>query len=117
MQGLTPHEQALRDADGGHRAAVIRGLQDLAAFLAAHPRIPVPLGITAQYTVLNGEHSEVDRIAGEAHAEVHSHGGHYETQRDFGPVSYMAIATSDDATIAWDKAMQVFVFETETAAA
>ena len=105
MEGLTPPGQALA-IDGGKRAALIRGLQDIAAFFAAHPSVPVPAGVTIQYSA--SEHSEVDRIAEEAHAGIRGHGGYYETARDFGPVTYKAIAIDGSVRIAWGEAMQVF---------
>lgn len=115
MNGKTPHEQELA-ADGGRRAALIRGLQDIAAFLAAHPGVPVPSGVTIQYSASG--HSEVDRAAEEACTGVHEHGGYYETTREFGPVTYTAVAIAPSIMSAWDDAMQTFrTARMETAAA
>lgn len=107
MKGLTPHEQALRGEDGGHRAQIIQGLHDAARWLEANPGIPVPFDITIQYTASGC--GEVDRIAAEAGEDINEHGGFYETQqRHFGPVGYKAVAISGDVMTAWDEAMQVF---------
>jgi hypothetical protein len=106
LNGRTEHEVALA-ADGGHRAQIIQGLHDLARWLEAHPGIPAPAGITAQYTAPTRD--EVDRIAALAGAGVSEYGGSCGTQRYFSPrVDYKAVATSAEVMAAWDEAMRVF---------
>jgi hypothetical protein len=113
---MTDHELALA-VDGGHRAALIQGLHDAAAFLTAHPGIPVPSGVTIQYSAHG--HGEVDRAAAAAGTEASEHGGFYGTQRHFGPaVDYKAVAISSDVMAAWDEAMRAFDgAQSDTAAA
>jgi hypothetical protein len=106
LNGKTPHEQALA-ADGGHRAQLIQGLHDAARWLQAHPDIPVPAGVTIQYTAAG--RGEVDRIAATAGEGIGGRDGFYEAERHFGPVvDYRALAISSAVKAAWDEAMQMF---------
>ena len=106
MEGKTPHEQELA-ADGGHRARIIQGLHSAARWFEAHPDIPVPLGITIQYTAPGP--AEVNRIAAASGEEAIEANGTCETRHYFGPaVSYTATAISSDRRAAWNRAMQVF---------
>lgn len=85
-----------------HRAKVIDGLVELAAYLEAHPDLPVaPFGWDLNiYTQDDDEaacRAEVDRIAAVLGAQVNDdtgRGGHYRTQRSFGLISYAAVHVS-----------------------
>ncbi|TCN36862.1 hypothetical protein EV644_11226 [Kribbella orskensis] len=73
------------------RAELIRGLFELAAFVADHPEVPVP-AVTAcvptRYDGWDAERSLVDDVADAlgVEAEFRAGGGHYEAERLFGPV-------------------------------
>ncbi|WP_326829066.1 hypothetical protein OIE13_30590 [Streptosporangium sp. NBC_01810] len=79
------------------RAALIKGLVDLATFLEANPTVPVPsfAGLTyfARGTDLDIR-SEVDTIAALLDTEADpgdSEHDHYRACRTFGPVEYKAV--------------------------
>ncbi|MEV4183419.1 hypothetical protein AB0J28_18505 [Streptosporangium canum] len=77
------------------RAEFVAGLRRLADFLAANPKAPVPsygAGITLHASGTDEERfAEVDRVADLIGVPA-SEGVHYSTERDFGPVSYRAVA-------------------------
>lgn len=86
--------------DTDHRTAMVKGLHDLAAFLEANPKVPVPrYGVTVLYFPERDTDAEmiveVDRIAAllgtvtDPDDLVH---GHYKARLAFGPVSYEALA-------------------------
>ncbi|MEW9554555.1 hypothetical protein [Nonomuraea sp. NPDC050783] len=81
------------------RAALINGLLDLAAFLEAHPDVPVSPSVTVHHFPDNDSDAdmcaEIDRIAGLAGSRIDhedSPYGHYATSVLFGPVEYRAVA-------------------------
>jgi hypothetical protein len=83
------------------RAAFIRGLFELAAFVADHPELPLPYldgGIFPRGEDFAAEAAEVDRIAdifGSA-PMFRAGGGHYLAERMFGPVRVYALATTPE---------------------
>jgi hypothetical protein len=82
-----------------HRTALINGLIDLAAFLEAHPDVPVPFSATVHHFPRQSSdpelRDEIDQIAALVGSEIDyedSPYGHYATSRMFGPVEYRAVA-------------------------
>jgi hypothetical protein len=88
------------------RAELIRGLFELAAFVADHPELPLPYldgGIFPSGEDFAAEAAEVDRIAamfGSA-PEFRAGGGHYRAERMFGPVRVYALATTPENDAAY----------------
>ncbi|GAA1612532.1 hypothetical protein GCM10009733_005710 [Nonomuraea maheshkhaliensis] len=86
--------------DSTVRAEFIAGLRALARFLADNPKVPVPsYGETVSVHASGTErqqHAKVDRVA-ELIGAPTSGGTHYQTARDFGPITYRAIAISEQA--------------------
>ncbi|MGP3930460.1 hypothetical protein [Nonomuraea sp. KM88] len=85
--------------DSTVRCEFIAGLRRLAQFLADNPKVPVPSnGMTLTVHVVDDnddkERAQVDRVA-ELISSPASGGGHYKTTRDFGPVTYEALAISE----------------------
>ncbi|HEX4818435.1 MAG TPA: hypothetical protein VFV66_37335 [Nonomuraea sp.] len=81
------------------RSALINGLIDLAAFLEAHPDVPVPFSVTVHHfpgqASDDDQRAEIDQIAALVGSEIayeDSPYGHYATSRLFGPVEYRAVA-------------------------
>ncbi|GAA3519026.1 hypothetical protein FHR32_005601 [Streptosporangium album] len=79
------------------RAALIKGLHDLAAFLEANPEIPVPDFSGLHYFARGTDteiRAEIDTIAAllgtETDADDPDH-GHYRAVVTFGPVEYTAV--------------------------
>ena len=85
-----------------HRQAVIDGLRELADFLTEHP--DVPLSYSSNWiTYLPGgtdeeERAEVDRVAAILGVTTESPGSpdHYEASRQFGGMTYKALAITAD---------------------
>ncbi|MDX3101610.1 hypothetical protein [Nonomuraea angiospora] len=82
-----------------HRTALINGLLDLAAFLEAHPDVPVSSNVTVHYFPDQpsdaDQRAEIDQIAALVGSKIDykdSPYGHYTTSRLFGPVEYRAVA-------------------------
>ncbi|TDE54112.1 hypothetical protein E1295_15875 [Nonomuraea mesophila] len=82
-----------------HRSALINGLLDLAAFLEAHPQVPVSSSVTVHHFPDQNsdadQRAEIDQIAALVGSEIDyedSPYGHYATSRLFGPVEYRAVA-------------------------
>ncbi|GAA3569674.1 hypothetical protein GCM10022419_058220 [Nonomuraea rosea] len=82
-----------------HRSALINGLLDLAAFLEAHPDLPVSSCVTLHHFPKQdddaGLRAEIDQIAARIGSEIDfedSPYGHYATSVFFGPVEYRAVA-------------------------
>ncbi|GGS73382.1 hypothetical protein GCM10010156_35300 [Planobispora rosea] len=83
-----------------YRAAVIQGLQGLAAFLEANPAVPVPRhDVTFLYFPTRGTDAEmiaeIDRIAtllGVTPDPSDTAYGHHKARLAFGPVAYEALA-------------------------
>ncbi|WP_327580650.1 hypothetical protein OHA25_31930 [Nonomuraea sp. NBC_00507] len=91
--------------DSTVRAEFIAGLRSLARFLADNPRVPVPSnGATLTVHVVDDsddkERATVDRVA-ELIGSAASGGAHYKTTRDFGPITYEALAISQECMDAW----------------
>ncbi|MCT9929563.1 hypothetical protein N5079_04940 [Planotetraspora sp. A-T 1434] len=90
------------------RADFIAGLRRLAAFLADNPKVPVPTYGTEISVHADGtdtqQRAAVDRIADLIGAPA-SDGGHYVTARDFGPVTYRAVAVSEERMDDWHALM------------
>ncbi|GII65638.1 hypothetical protein Skr01_57230 [Sphaerisporangium krabiense] len=86
------------------RAEFIAGLRRLAAFLADNPKVPVP-GHGSEINVFasgtdDDKRTQIDRIGSLIDRPV-SEGTHYETCRDFGPITYRAVAVWDDVAREW----------------
>jgi hypothetical protein len=83
-----------------YRAEFTAGLRELAAFIEAHPGLPVPLYAAVTYYPRGNdeeERAEVDRAAGilgreAAWTDVKR--THYEVARSFGPVAYRATSVT-----------------------
>ena len=79
------------------RAALIRGLFELAAWVADHPELPVP-GVTAHVPTLHdgwdAERATVDQVAGalEIAPQIDQDGAHYRAERFFGSVRVYCLA-------------------------
>lgn len=94
--------------DPSARAEFIAGLRRLAAFLAAHPAVPVPSW--ADITVMprgdeQARQAAVDRIAELIGSPVSDSGNLYQTVRDFGPITYRALALPDQDRRDWEALM------------
>ena len=84
------------------RAAFIAGLRGLADFLAAHPGMPVPPGYHETIILVfpDGDNDAekrtgVDAAGAALGVRAADRGsGHYSADRDFGPVTYRAVAIS-----------------------
>jgi hypothetical protein len=92
-----------------HRADFINGLLDLAAFLEAHPDVPVPPSVTVHH--FPGQASdadqcaEIDQIAALLGSETDHEDSpydHHATSRLFGPVEYRAVAILAAARARYD---------------
>ncbi|MEU4292083.1 hypothetical protein AB0E63_27990 [Kribbella sp. NPDC026596] len=88
------------------RAAMIRGLFELAAWVADHPEMPLPYltgGMFPGGVDFAAEAAEVDRIAAAlgAPAGFRAGGGHYQAERMFGPVRVYALATTREYDAAY----------------
>jgi hypothetical protein len=73
------------------RAALIRGLFELAAWVADHPGLPLPqvqARMVPRHGVCTDECAVVDEVAAElgVAASVRAYGGHYVAEAGFGPV-------------------------------
>ncbi len=96
-----------------HRTKVIDGLVELAAYLEAHPDVPVaPFGWDLNvYTQDQDEaacRAEVDRIAAILGAQVRDdtgRGGHYRADRSFGLISYAAVHVTARRAAAYNALM------------
>jgi hypothetical protein len=73
------------------RAALIRGLFELAAWVADHPGLPLPQVLARMvpgHGVFTDECAVVDEVAAElgVTAGLRAYGGHYVAEARFGPV-------------------------------
>ncbi|WP_326645047.1 hypothetical protein OG884_12005 [Streptosporangium sp. NBC_01755] len=79
------------------RAALIKGLVDLATFLEANPTVPVPSFAGLTYFAQGADddiRAEVEAVAALLGSEVDSGDSehdHYRACRTFGPVEYTAV--------------------------
>jgi hypothetical protein len=92
------------------RYAFVRGLRDLAAFIEAHPDLPLPYRAHMSYFpggTDEEERAEVDRIAGVLGQEpvTRAGGDHYLVERWFGRVGYQATAITADHMARYDAHM------------
>jgi hypothetical protein len=96
---------AMATTDPTVRAEFIAGLRRLATFLADNPDVPVPTWGAEISVHLDGtdaqQRAAVDRIAGLIGAPA-SEGAHYVTARDFGPITYSAVAVWEQTRRDWD---------------
>ncbi|MET8047781.1 hypothetical protein ABZU75_09250 [Streptosporangium sp. NPDC005286] len=79
------------------RAALIKGLLDLAAFLEANPEVPAPSFPKLHHFAAGTDdeiRAEIDTIAHLLGTQIDPGDigyGHYRTNRAFGPVEYTAV--------------------------
>ena len=92
-------------ANPDERSRLIRGLHELADFLAKNPEVPAPRWADLMVFPPNGTDAEmfadVDVIAeliGTTASDADSPAGHYTAARHFGPVQYRAIAIPNSAS-------------------
>jgi hypothetical protein len=93
-----------------HRAKVIDGLVELAAYLEANPDVPVcPFGWEVNvYTRVDNDaasRAEVDRIAAILGTKVEDdtgRDGHYRVERSFGLITYGAVHIPARSKAAFD---------------
>jgi hypothetical protein len=92
------------------RAELIRGLFELAAFVADHPELPLPdvnAGIFPREESFSDEVAGVDRVA-EAlgvTAGLRANGGQYYAGRSFGTVRVYAMTSTPEHAAAYDAHM------------
>ncbi|WP_055481266.1 hypothetical protein [Sphaerimonospora mesophila] len=91
--------------DPSIRAEFIAGLRRLAAFLADNPKVPVP-SFGAEISIYplgsdDDKRAAVDRVADLIGSQP-SDGTDYITARDFGPITYRAIAISTERMSGFD---------------
>jgi hypothetical protein len=86
------------------RAELIRGLFQLAAWVADHPELPVPAVRAVIWPVRRDEFSsacgEVDRVAAAFDVEPKLSNGQYAMEAGFGPVDVGSLAISAEARAA-----------------
>jgi hypothetical protein len=90
-------------ADG---AALIRGLFELAAWVADHPGLPLPqvqARMAPGHGVFPDECAVVDEVAAElgVTAGLRAYGGHYVAEARFGPVVMICAARAGEHLAAW----------------
>ncbi|WP_328321820.1 hypothetical protein OHA70_25425 [Kribbella sp. NBC_00382] len=91
------------------RAALIRGLFELAAFVADHPEVPLPR-VEAFVVPGCGDYvADVDLVNEVAEAlgvtAGFGTGAHYSAKRQFGPVKFTSAAITQEAMAAHDALM------------
>lgn len=85
-------------ADTNQRRRLIAGLHALAAYFEAHPEVPAPTGAELMVFARGSDHAmraEIERIGALIGSEIYSGNSfrsHHRAMRDFGPVTYSAIA-------------------------
>ncbi|MEV8638766.1 hypothetical protein AB0395_44640 [Streptosporangium sp. NPDC051023] len=92
------------------RTAFVTGLRDLADFIEANPGLPIPrssaiINYFPERTTDTEMCADIDQVAGALGTEidpVHLPHGHYMTSRNFGPISYEAVAILTDARARYD---------------
>ena len=88
--------------DAYDRRAFINGLRDLANYLEDHPELPHPGYVTAIDVFPEGD-TDTERRNGVNQLAEHlgviptDRRGHYRAIRTFGPITYCAVAISDQA--------------------
>lgn len=88
------------------RAALIRGLFELAAFVADHPEVPLPFvtaGLYPRQGSFDDQVAAVDQVADAlgVTAGLSASGGHYTARKGFGPVEVTAMATTPERDAAY----------------
>jgi hypothetical protein len=89
------------------RAELIRGLFELAAWVADHPELPVPqvtASVPTRYDGWDAERALVDEVApalGVA-PRFTAGGGHYQAETFFGPVRVYCLAITAEHMAAYD---------------
>ncbi len=88
------------------RAALIRGLFELAAWVADHPGLPLPrvqARLVPGHGVFTDECAVVDEVAADlgVAAGVRAYGGHYVAEARFGPVVVACAARAGEHLAAW----------------
>jgi hypothetical protein len=86
-------------------AAVIRGLFELAAFVADHPELPVPavrvvFWPSSRHEDFEAACREIDQVGAVLGAELKLNNGHYAVTTGFGPVEVTSFAISSDTMAA-----------------
>jgi hypothetical protein len=97
---------------GPERTDMVAGLRALADFLEANPAVPIPRH-GHQFSVTTSGSDEQKRsqvkfasLAIGEDVTDDAQGGHYWTQRRFGPVSYQITAVSSAAMQRWQRTMR-----------
>ncbi|MEW9549697.1 hypothetical protein [Nonomuraea sp. NPDC050783] len=92
-----------------HRTAFINGLLALAAFLEAHPDLPVPPSATVHHFPGQAgdaaQRAEIDHIAALLGSDIDHEDSpydHYATSCRFGPIEYRAVAVLAAARARYD---------------
>lgn len=80
-----------REATGPQRDAWIKGLLDFAAFLQAHPEIPVWRG-GQEFQFPAGDEAAVQRVAGALGTQAEERPAAHRATVRFGPHAYVAYA-------------------------
>jgi hypothetical protein len=88
------------------RAELIRGLFELAAFVADHPELPLPFvtaGVYPNAESFEDEAVTVDLVAEALGvvADMNVSRGHYAAMKNFGPVRVTAMAVTREADAAF----------------
>jgi len=88
--------------DPATRAQFIAGLRDLADYLAANPAIPIPaygdqITVNVNSTEDGGcfQVRQAARLLAAAVTDQTRGGGHFYTERSFGPLTYHVVAIPD----------------------
>jgi hypothetical protein len=85
-----------------HRIRVAAGLRDLASFIERNPDLPIPRNVDISLSVIGDddkqERDEIDRIAAILGVPATFPYGlhHYRAAREFGPVTFSALAISQE---------------------
>jgi hypothetical protein len=87
------------------RAKLIRGLFELAAWVADHPELPVPtvravVWPSSRNADFSAACSEVDQVGAALGVQPELHGGHYDVSTEFGPVEVTSFAISGETMAA-----------------
>ncbi|WP_329481586.1 hypothetical protein OG555_05485 [Kribbella sp. NBC_01484] len=87
------------------RAELIRGLFELAAWVADHPELPVPavravVWPSSRNTDFSAACSEVDQVGAALGVQPELRGGHYDVSTEFGPVEITSFAISSETMAA-----------------
>ena len=95
-----------------HEAGVITGLCALADFLEQYPDLIPPFSVDISHHphgTDEHERAEVDRIAATLGVTAQDKGaGHYVAQREFGPVTYSAVAIAAESMRRYKAHMQPY---------